>query len=324
LGIEGAFVGFKVLVGMFYSIDKFDERPGAALRDKGFDVIISLNEQDFIDKLPKADVAWIISGSSWVSSSDIKNKFVEAVLAFQQGGSGVCLWADNDPYNVHANAVSEKLFGATVHGCDSCQMELILGDALKSGHFGRHIITTGINKLYEGHTVCYYDKVPEKLNVLATSSYHHAVILYADEHKLAPHEGRVIVDNGFTKLYLSWDSAGTARYVRNLSVWLLGLDHRMKQGMPLKGRLESKQKVTKVIWQYLHGKWLNYDNEASDVVEQVYQEWSKTKTADVRAVKSGTYQYHVDFNQNKQTNIQHPDHTVRDIRRTEIEVEVDI
>jgi len=245
------------------------------------------------------------------------------VLKFHQQGGGLCLWADNDPYHVQANAINKKLFGDTVHGCDQCEKTLKLGDSLKAGFFGRHIITTGITSLYEGHTVCYFDKIPTKLDILATSTYNHAVILYGDENKFAPNEGRIIIDNGFTKLYIAWDSAGTARYVRNLCVWLLGLDHRMKSGLSLKGTLSVKKKVTKPVWQYLHGKWLNYDDEASDIVEQNYKDWQTTKTIDVRAVKSGTFQYQVDFNLMKQTNIQHASHTIRDIRRTEIEVEVD-
>ena len=37
-----------------------------------------------------------------------------------------------------------------------------------------------------------------------------------------PGTGRVIVDNGFTKLYQSyWSTAGTARYVSNCSAWLV-------------------------------------------------------------------------------------------------------
>ena len=36
---------------------------------------------------------------------------------------------------------------------------------------------------------------------------------------------------------------------------------------------------------------------------------------DVRAVKSGDFRYQIDFKAMKQTNIEHVNHTVRDIRR---------
>ena len=37
-----------------------------------------------------------------------------------------------------------------------------------------------------------------------------------------------------------WDTAGTGRYVRNVAVWLLGLEHRMSIGAPLQGPIPDK------------------------------------------------------------------------------------
>lgn len=31
---------------------------------------------------------------------------------------------------------------------------------------------------------------------------------------------RAIVDGGFTRLYLKWDTAGTGRYLKNAAAWL--------------------------------------------------------------------------------------------------------
>jgi len=51
-------------------------------------------------------------------------------------------------------------------------------------------------------------------------------------------------------------------------------------------------------------------------VEDVYQNYlSNRGDTDVRAVKSGQWEYQVDFMAMKQTNIQHDNHTVRNIRR---------
>jgi len=70
------------------------------------------------------------------------------------------------------------------------------------------------------------------------------------------------------------------------------------------------------VWQYKEGTWKTYAAEASNVVEQVYQNYlSNRGDTDVRAVKSGQWEYMVDFMAMKQTNIQHENHTVRDIRR---------
>jgi len=71
-------------------------------------------------------------------------------------------------------------------------------------------------------------------------------------------------------------------------------------------------------WEYCNDQrgWSNYDTKASDVLEGVYQGYLANKgDTDVRAVKSGQWEYQVDFMAMKQTNIQHANHTVRDIRR---------
>jgi len=74
-------------------------------------------------------------------------------------------------------------------------------------------------------------------------------------------------------------------------------------------------------WQYKENddKFRNYTPRASDVVEGVYQEYlSNPQQTDVRAVKSGDWEYMVDFRQMTQQNIQHASHTVRNIRRVQI------
>lgn len=72
----------------------------------------------------------------------------------------------------------------------------------------------------------------------------------------------------------------------------------------------------KPIWQFNHNGWKNYAPDASDLVEVQYQEWlQNNQMFDVRSVKSGTWEYNVDFRRMVQINIQHPDHTERQIRR---------
>jgi len=75
------------------------------------------------------------------------------------------------------------------------------------------------------------------------------------------------------------------------------------------------------VWQFKENddKFHNYDPRASAVVEGVYQEYlSSPSTTDVRAVKSGEWEYMVDFRLMTQQNIQHEAHTVRKIRRVQI------
>ena len=40
----------------------------------------------------------------------------------------------------------------------------------------------------------------------------------------------------------------------------------------------------------------DYDPNASDIVEKVFAEWRNNPVVDVARVKSGEYEYHVDFN----------------------------
>ena len=63
--------------------------------------------------------------------------------------------------------------------------------------------------------------------------------------------------------------------------------------------------------------WFPYTKEASDIVEQAYQDYKNDPAqVDVRSVKSGMWRYQVDFTNMTQTNIEHANHTVREIRRT--------
>jgi len=72
----------------------------------------------------------------------------------------------------------------------------------------------------------------------------------------------------------------------------------------------------KFRWQYQDGAWKDYEANGSDIVEDAYQHYVKNPgMCDVRAVKSGQWQYQVDFLNLKQTNIQHENHTTRAIRR---------
>jgi len=75
------------------------------------------------------------------------------------------------------------------------------------------------------------------------------------------------------------------------------------------------ERTSNVIWQYEHNGWHDYDTTASDVVEAAFQDWQGNPYTDVRAIKSGQWQYQVDFNAMQQTNIEHVNHTRRSIRR---------
>jgi len=95
---------------------------------------------------------------------------------------------------------------------------------------------------------------------------------------------------------------------------------------PVKKRSKAAKGAAKddeYIWEYKErDMWFPYAQEASDIVEAAYQDYlNDPNQVDVRSVKSGMWCYQVDFTNMTQTNIQHENHTVRDIRRSLVQRE---
>jgi len=204
-----------------------DAKP--ALEKKGFVVVLETTMAKFISRLPNADVAWVISGMNGSVTGPVK-EFTEAVVKFHKRGGGLLVWGDNDPYYAHANVLLPELLKERVQliGNTPGGYPMGVGKPTQKGSFGPHIITTGVIKLFEGITICYPDKLGP-LKVLATSSNDHPAVCYADNESLKNETcGRIIVDCGWTKMYCSWKEAGTARYITNATIWLLGLEHKLE------------------------------------------------------------------------------------------------
>jgi len=93
-----------------------------------------------------------------------------------------------------------------------------------------------------------------------------------------------------------------------------------KEGAEASDKTESEGSGKLIwVWQYYNNGFYNYDSDASDVVEGVYQEYlSSPYTCDVRAVKSGDWEYEIDFRIMTQRNLRHEAHTSRPIRRIQI------
>jgi len=115
------------------------------------------------------------------------------------------------------------------------------------------ILTSGLKFLYEGKTISYAPNLSPQspLKHIAKSSGGNSIILFSDflEKNQSCRLGRVVVDTGFTKLWTEWTSLGTERFVCNATVWLLGLEYRMNNQLPLRGPLFPIEKVP------LFGKW---------------------------------------------------------------------
>jgi hypothetical protein len=209
------------------SFSAWKTNTGAALSQKGFKVTVTTDEREFLKHLnsqPLFDVTWIVSGSSTALSVSEQNNFKSSVINFHRSGRGLFIYGDNDPWYLHANWVLPDLVGTTLTGNTPGEKVLSYGNAKKPGEFdNEHLIFAGINYLYEGHTIC-YPSTDGKLTHLATSSDGRPCISFLDS---TPDHGRIVVDNGFTKLYMQWNSAGQARYVVNATVYLVDVESRI-------------------------------------------------------------------------------------------------
>ena len=234
LGRDGAFKEYNILIAQFYSDFRFNDAamqiPINELNAKGFGVKHVKTENDCITELTSNhyQIAWIISTSS------IQNpKFISALTGFHSTGGGIFLFADNTPYICHASEFLEAKFGITVDGNYHGGQTMKYNEKghQQTGHFGQHEIFTGIANLFEGITIChpvYSTPASRKVFVtLATASDGNSSIAVYNPPSQSK-EGRLCLDCGFTKLYINWDSAGTARYIVNASCWLLGIERRFR------------------------------------------------------------------------------------------------
>ena len=82
----------------------------------------------------------------------------------------------------------------------------------------RHLLTTGLEYVYEGITIATID-ANETLEPLIYGSAGNLVAAFYDKGGK-----RAILDGGFTRLYYKWDTAGTGRYVKNAAAWLVNAE----------------------------------------------------------------------------------------------------
>lgn len=100
------------------SSDQYIGNPLNALRTKGFQVTTTVSEKTVVDTIDNYDQVWIVSGSALKDNSVTTDQFVAAIEKFFNNGKGVAIWADNDPYIVHANLLTEKLASLKLSGND--------------------------------------------------------------------------------------------------------------------------------------------------------------------------------------------------------------
>lgn len=221
LAVDGAFEGQTIVVLHLYTGENFDfEKPKAALKEKGFSVYRYINNPPSAEELEgvlaNACQLWIISTTTQLLNDD----HAKVIKDFFDSGKGVYIWGDNDPYHADADFIAYKLLGVHMSGYYMGNMNVgFKTDETVSGMRRDHLITTGLEYVFEGITISTIHDPQQKLTPLIWSTDGNVVTsIYEQDGK------RLILDGGFTRLYCNWESAGTGRYVKNAAAWLVNYE----------------------------------------------------------------------------------------------------
>lgn len=218
LAQDGSFQGYSIIVLNFCWYCTFTE-PEKALKKKGFIIkefksLPPLNELSNLLADDKSQL-WLISGDE----THLDSRYVSLIENYFYSGHGVYIWGDNVPWYADANPVLRQIFNTEMFGNVPGQKVLgIQSRPNEPGIIANHPITTGIVNFYEGHTVATVRAV-DNLVPLIIGSDRTIVTVYHDSNGR-----RALVDGGFTRLYVNWDSAGTDRYVVNAAAWLANIE----------------------------------------------------------------------------------------------------
>jgi len=226
LAVDGAFDGQTVAVIQLYTEPAFDfAKPRAALHDKGFSVYRWVNQppapKELASKLEKANQLWVISDCF---GTHLTPEHVAVIKQFFDAGHGVYIWGDNLPCYGDANILGEALLGVKMHGdVPGGHPVGVQKDGKGPGVVKNHMLSTGVETVYEGITVATIDENAKLTPILYGSAGNLITAAYDKDGK------RAILDGGFTRLYYAWETAGTARYVKNAAAWLANYERFGKQ-----------------------------------------------------------------------------------------------
>ncbi len=219
LAVDGAFEGQTIAVLDFcedgYS---FDTAKGA-LAEKGFSTYRWSNKaptpKALKEALKKSCQLWLISGRTQY----LNDKHVAIIKEFFESGKGVYIWGDNQPYYADANLVSQALIGIKMSGNVTGDQTVNLQmEEKKAGLTPNHLITTGLQNIYEGITIATLPEREDLTPIIYGSANNLVTAVYEKDGK------RLILDGGFTRLFIKWDTAGTGRYVKNAAAWLVNYE----------------------------------------------------------------------------------------------------
>lgn len=220
LAVDGAFDGQTVAVLHFFDFDF--SAPQAALKEKGFSTFRWKGNPpppaELEKELKKANQLWVISDCY---TTHLTKEHLQVIKRYFEAGNGVYIWGDNDPCFGDANLVGEALLRVKMHGDTPGDRPVtVQRDNKGPGVVKNHLISTGVETVYEGVTVATIDDNQVLTPLLYGSAGNLITAAYDHDGK------RLIFDGGFTRLYYKWDTAGTARFVKNAAAWLANVERK--------------------------------------------------------------------------------------------------
>ncbi len=217
LAVDGAFEGQTVVILQMYPFDI--EKPTAALSEKGFSVyrMQGIPSPEELQKaLDKSCQFWLISGAT----QNLNNEHAEIIKAYFYSGKGVYIWGDNSPFHADADFISKKLLNVSMSGTYMGDQAVGFKNGSSiSGLRENHLITTGLETVYEGITISQIHDADQVLTPLIWSTDGNVVTAIYENQGM-----RLIIDGGFTRLYNKWETAGTDRYIKNAASWLVNYE----------------------------------------------------------------------------------------------------
>lgn len=215
---DNAFSGYTIAVLHLYTGEGFNFKlPEAALKEKGFKIhrwTRTPRIKEFEKTLDTACQLWVISSNMQM----LDNSYVKIIEKFFHSGKGIYIWGDNEPYYADANLVMNTLFNCRMSGNSYGDQVVKLQRQKERKGFIPHLITTGLERLYEGITVASVEDNSNLQTMMYGSNNEPLIALYDKDGK------RAIIDGGFTRLFCNWDTAGTGRYVKNAAGWLVNYE----------------------------------------------------------------------------------------------------
>jgi hypothetical protein len=221
LAKDGSYDGFKVAILCLYTgenIVRGLKDPIRAMEKKGFRVELKteVSPQELKSFLADACQLWVISDRT----QHLNSAHLSVIREFYEAGHGLYIFGDNDPFYADANYISSGLFGTTMYG--NTPGDKVIGVQSRNGATGiirEHPISTGIVNVYEGVTIATI-RTTAQVKPLMISSAKQVVTGIVDENGR-----RALIDGGFTRLFVKWNTAGTDRLIVNAAAWLANAEN---------------------------------------------------------------------------------------------------